>query len=1038
MPKQPGPVPFSARIPIWGPRPALFSCGALAFSLGLLGAPAAGAPIQASPPPAAAAALISSPESGPAPQTRAAVQSGDSLSTPALAGPVALTGDTGGVPTPAPQIPTPFPAGPLPQPPGGSAGAAVTGNAASIPLELDLSADAQSYDALLHRFVATGHVSALVAGGRLLADRLEIDTETRTVYAFGSIRLQRGQQYFQASRLRYSLIEGQGELQDAYGVLDLDGTQRDLDLTKPPSEPLPPAEPVSCPPLLPAPPQWHPYPWSVTAWTGQMFAANFGDTFLFKGNFRPEYMAGLGLQRRLLDAGPLALELDTNLLGHRAAVQPGGQYNQPIPNADSPAQSFGEITLGIGGRLWLQPWLNLYFVEGVSLLSEYSNWERTFRENYSTFLNYLAFEVEALVSPQWSVVGRIHHRSGAYGLYSGVREGSNGYLVGLRYRWGQSPPIRPSLSLPPVQGCPGAPPPGKDVPGGLPGQKKDVRPATPAAPSLAGDPWTLAREMERLRFEAIRRIDQRVSDVRYQQNLTVERRRGVPANSAQPDTTNQYGGIVPSQLENLNTQSTQEAVRGTISRWRIQARLLRFTPTTISGDRISFTNDPFTPAQVWMDSSNVLITFRPKVTEIKAARNRLRFEDRLPIAVTRKTKLKQEEIETKPAVGYDQTDRDGVFVGYRFPVRFGDRLKLNLEPQFMAERAINGTTNVYPLPGQPVASPAVAQPATTADLFGLSARLSGPLAGFESQANLEMTTFNPENIPDGTRSWGDLRRSVKLPLIGSSTWRLFGAYRYRIWNGTLGEQDVYSAVGTSLEKQGIMKRWGKLSSSYYWRIGTGNYQSNPVNSVELLSVTQGTAISSLNFSYPLWVGKPAAATPLEGLQNTPELIVPGLKLDANVLGTLAYYSTGTNQNTVTLSGGPTLTLGHFVKPFLDYTRLTIVGSGTLRQGLSPLGFEQAVDLGTIGIGLTQQIAGPFVFSGGIGYNIDPNSTGYGNVTGSYVELRWQRRAYDIGIYYSPYQGIGGIRIRLNDFNFRGTGVPYVPYDPARAVLDRPF
>ena len=111
-----------------------------------------------------------------------------------------------------------------------------------------------------------------------------------------------------------------------------------------------------------------------------------------------------------------------------------------------------------------------------------------------------------------------------------------------------------------------------------------------------------------------------------------------------------------------------------------------------------------------------------------------------------------------------------------------------------------------------------------------------------------------------------------------------------------------------------------------------------------------------------------------------------------------------------------------------------LSAGTLQAWLTVAG----VDLGTIGIGLTQQIAGPFVFSGGIGYNIDPNSSGYGNVTGSYLEFRWQRRAYDIGLYYSPYQGIGGIRIRLNDFNFRGTGVPYVPYDPARAVLDRPF
>ena len=99
---------------------------------------------------------------------------------------------------------------------------------------------------------------------------------------------------------------------------------------------------------------------------------------------------------------------------------------------------------------------------------------------------------------------------------------------------------------------------------------------------------------------------------------------------------------------------------------------------------------------------------------------------------------------------------------------------------------------------------------------------------------------------------------------------------------------------------------------------------------------------------------------------------------------------------------------------------------------------QAVDLGSLGIGLTQQIVGPLVFSGGIGFNVSPSSPFYGDVTASYVELRWQRRAYEVGLFYSPYQGIGGVRVKLNDFNFKGPGVPFVPLNPAAAVLDRPF
>jgi hypothetical protein len=926
------------------------------------------------------------------------------------------------------------------------------------PLELNVSGNRQVYDTQLGRYVATGNVAASVAGGRLLADRLEFDTNSRTLYAIGSVRFQRGQQYLQASRLRFSLLEGIGEMEDVYGVLDLDGSQQDLDLSQMPSAPLPAPAPMSCTPQLPAPPRWHPYPWATTAWAGQMFAANFGDTFYFKGKFRPEYLSGLGLQRRLLDGGPFALELDANLLGHRAARQAGGPYNQAIPFADTPSQSFADLTLGLGIRLWMRPWLSFSFVEGVSLLSEASNYEKTFRENYANFLNYLAFELEGLVTPQWSVVGRIHHRSGAFGTYSGVSEGSNAYLLGLRYRFGDSSlTARAPEELPPPQGCPGAPPPGsRERAEGLAQQLEVVTmgpgrsgatgtppatPPTPRPPTPRGTAlWAQARAQERERTAAIERLDQRVEGVQFQQSLTAERRYGFPSQLNTPDIANQFGQLRPAQLQSLDTKSNRQLVKGTISRWRLQAGRLRFTPTTFRGDRVAFSNDPFTPAQTWLDSENVVATLQPNGdTVIQAERNTLLVEDRLPIPVRRNTRIqKQEEVENRWVLGYDKEDRDGFFVGRNFEAKVGQRGRLQLQPQFMAQRAINSETNSYPLPGQPQGYPPVSQPAKTGDLFGLEANLNQPIGRWELAANVDISTFDPDNITDGTRSFGDLKVPVTLPLLGESTARLFGAYRFRVWNGSLGEENIYAAGGVSLENTGTLPMWGRLASNYFWRTGVGNFKANEFDSRTVAALWRYNAIGSLNLSLPLWTGSPAAATPTQGLMNSPVPVVPGLALNANVLGTVAYFGDGTNQNTISLSGGPTLTLGRFVKPFLDYTQITVIGGGTLRQGLSPLAFDRAVDLSTLGIGLTQQLVGPLLFNGGIGINIDPNSGNYGDVTNSYVELRWQRRAYEIGVFYSPYDGLGGVRVKLNDFNFQGPGLPFVPTTPAQAPLQRPF
>ncbi len=964
---------------------------------------------------------------------------------------------------PAPAGPAPAPAGPAAAAPASSKSAAAQGVPPSPaqlpPLELAISANRQSYDTQLNRYVASGNVAASLAGGRLLADRVEFDSASRTLYASGSVRFQRGQQFLQASKLRFSLLEGIGEMEDVYGVLDLDGSQQDLDLAQMPSAPLPPPEPLSCTPQLPPVPQWHPYPWAVTGWAGQMFAANFGDTFYFKGKFRPEYLSGIGLQRRLIDGGPFAIEFDGNLLGHRAARQAGGEFNQRTPFADTPSQTFGEMTAGLGLRVWLQPWLSIYFVEGVSLVTEASNYERTFRENYASFLNYLAFEVEGLVTPQWSLVGRIHHRSGAYGTYSGVSEGSNAYMLGLRYRFGESPLARLPEELPPPQGCPNAPPAGsRERAEGLaqqlevvtmgPGRSGATGPAPGSSPASATRPpaapsanlWSRARAQEKERQAAIDALDQRVRGVTFQQSLSAERRYGFPSQLNTPDAANQFGQVRPSQLQSLDTKSNRQLLKGTISRWRLQAGRLRFTRTTFSGDRVAFTNDPFTPAQAWMDSENVVATLQANGdTVIKAQRNTLLVEDRLPIPVTRSTQIKkQEDVENRWVLGNDKDDRDGFFIGRNVAVKVGQRGQLLIQPQFMAQRAINGETDSYPLPGQPQGSSAVAQPAKTSDLFGVEATLKQPIGGSELLANLDMSTFNPDNISDGTRAFGNLKMPVTLPLLGESTARLFGAYRFRTWNGTLGEETVYAAAGVSLEQTGMLPKWGKLSSNYFWRTGFGNFKANVFDSRDLAALWRYNAIGSLNMSLPLWTGKPAPLTPSQALVNSPVPIVPGLSLNANVLGTVAYFGDGTNQNTISLSGGPTLTLGRFVKPFLDYTQLTVTGGGTLRQGLSPLAFDRAVDLSTLGIGLTQQLVGPLLFNGGIGFNVDPNSGAYGEVTASYMELRWQRRAYEIGIFYSPYDGLGGLRVKLNDFNFFGPGLPFVPYHPAQAPLQRPF
>ena len=861
--------------------------------------------------------------------------------------------------------------------------------------ELQLKADRQFVDHRRNVAVAEGNVTAQLGASVLRADRVEYDIGFQSLFARGAVRLTRGSQHFQASALRYNLVSREGQLDDVYGVIDLAGEASE----GPAGVVATDQEPFVCPALLPANPDWHPQPWAVTAWGGQMIDAAFGDTFLFNGEMRPEAVLGVGLQRRIWRAGPLALELEADLFSHIAQKQRGGEYNQRTPNADLAAQTFGEGVVGIGARLWLQPWLSFSVLEGISYNTQVSLYEKTFRENYSKLLNYLGIELEAAVSPEVSLVGRIHHRSGAFGTYNGVTEGSNAYLLGLRYRWGQDQKPDLRAELPPPLGCP--------KPDGEQGRHRS------------------AAEQQQLRNDAIANLEQRIDGVDLRGTFSIERRTGVPIrrlNSSVRDE-NRFGVVKVPQLKRLG--STQ-LINGSISRWRVQADRVTLQADGWRAERMGFSNDPFTPSQTRIDAEGVVARdLANGDLLITAQRNRLIVEEQLPIPVSRRQLIQEEEeVKNRWVVGIDNDDRDGLFVGRTLkPIGIGSNTELSLEPQLMLQRAIDaGSGN---------------SPDAAGDLFGLEAKLLGRYGDYRLRADADISSFSGVDFLDNSRYWGSFGRSFALGWLGDVKANLFGTHRYRTWNGSLGSTDIQAAYGLYGEKRGAWEQ-GASRHSYLVRGAIGDYNAEGFDGDGLRQSGRSSLFGSVTSTIPLWSGRQAELTPQAAYRYSPVAVVPGISLNTNLNATAAFYGNGDQQQSISFSGGPTLTLGTFSKPFFNFTQLSVIGGGTLRNGASPFEFDRVVDFGTFGVGVTQQIAGPLLLSTGVNLNVDPGSRYYGDVINSNIELRWQRRSYDLGVYFNPYEGVGGVRFRLNDFDFDGSGVPFVPYRPSGGLPGEPI
>ncbi|NEQ43129.1 MAG: hypothetical protein F6K00_06055 [Leptolyngbya sp. SIOISBB] len=158
--------------------------------------------------------------------------------------------------------------------------------------------------------------------------------------------------------------------------------------------------------------------WRVTLWGGIMTDNDFEESLIFQGiEFEDSGLIGAGISRTLTGGNSITVEGELQLLQHFGR------------------QDHLEGTAALALRWELSPSFSVAVIEGVSYATDIPEIEDDNNTDESQFLNYLSLEIEYLHTPKWGVAGRVHHRSGAFGLFGGAIGGSNAYLLGLRHRF---------------------------------------------------------------------------------------------------------------------------------------------------------------------------------------------------------------------------------------------------------------------------------------------------------------------------------------------------------------------------------------------------------------------------------------------------------------------------------------------------------------------------------------------------------------------------------------------------------------------------
>jgi hypothetical protein len=165
--------------------------------------------------------------------------------------------------------------------------------------------------------------------------------------------------------------------------------------------------------------------WAISLYGGQWIGAS--NDAMMSLEVADTYLAGLGVIYEFEQSGPhVRWEVEGQILQHFGLQHPT------------------EFVLDIAVRWVTYPWdkwidTSVALGAGLSYTTELPEFEA--KQNPDTgatqLLHYLAFEI-AVAPPgesHWSLVFRLHHRSGVWGLFDGVGSASNFAVIGIRYRF---------------------------------------------------------------------------------------------------------------------------------------------------------------------------------------------------------------------------------------------------------------------------------------------------------------------------------------------------------------------------------------------------------------------------------------------------------------------------------------------------------------------------------------------------------------------------------------------------------------------------
>ena len=431
-----------------------------------------------------------------------------------------------------------------------------------------------------------------------------------------------------------------------------------------------------------------------------------------------------------------------------------------------------------------------------------------------------------------------------------------------------------------------------------------------------------------------------------------------------------------------------------------------------------FSNDLLELKQVKLAINSLEVIPSSEELRFKSSLNYLILEDKVSIPFwmgDRALNLNDSELENRWKFGYENLDKDGYFIGRKFnSIDLFDDFVLDLEPQLLIQRSLKGYTKSFVKKGESPTSDKVKRSTISEDFFALKSQIKGGINNWDLEIDKNLNSLDFNKFSDAFRLKTKLSKEFNF---FDSKWEkiFYGIYRERIWNGSLGEAEIYSGYGSRLQK---VKTWNfnGIKKTEILSFGLANLTAEALDSKSLYSNLKGNFFYSLEQKFPISVEEPEDKSIDISHRYIHEPITKGFSLNTRLEASYSFYENGDHQEYLGLGIGPELILGNFKNKTFDYTRISLFPFYKFYSGESVFKFDQNYEKFTLNISFDQQLFGPVVLKSVGTLNLTDDSDDYGEFIDSKISLNWKKRSYEFGIFYQPHNQAGGIAFSL--FGFR--------------------